>query len=373
MLNAQANGQGPNLANLQLQQATNQNNQQAAGQLASQRGMNPALAQRIISQQQAMNNQNAAGQSGILRAQQQLAAQQGLGNVLGQQATEANQQFGENENAIGAQNQAVASSTNSANQANAQIAQNNTNQNAGIAGGLLNSVGSVLGLGKAKGGEIDSPQKHLERLLISIGSKVKPAHLAFGGGFSGNPSNAIDPGLSQGPSSQANNLFGGVPSGLPKDPMAGATSSQGQDSSEFGGSSVGSSGVSSLPGVGELLSNPGALALAAAHGAKIPRSPNAIVSPGERFVPPHMVHAVESGKAKASKVAAKFPGKAKVDGDNEKNDVIPAALAPGGVVIPRSKADNDADAREFLLALKADKDKKSGPSGYAKVLKAKRA
>src|SRR5208283_6032993 len=57
MLNAQAQGQGPNIANLQLQQATNQNNQQAAGALASQRGMNPALAQRIIANQQAMNNQ----------------------------------------------------------------------------------------------------------------------------------------------------------------------------------------------------------------------------------------------------------------------------------------------------------------------------
>src|SRR5271168_4459152 len=96
-LQAQANGQGPNIANLQLQQATNQNNQQAAGAIASQRGMNPALAQRIISQQAANNNQQAAGQSGVLRAQQQLAAQQGLANVYGQQGTEANANLAANE------------------------------------------------------------------------------------------------------------------------------------------------------------------------------------------------------------------------------------------------------------------------------------
>src|ERR1700677_2845801 len=58
-LQGQANGQGPNIANLQLQQATNQNNQQAAGAIASQRGMNPALAARQIQQNTAANNQTA--------------------------------------------------------------------------------------------------------------------------------------------------------------------------------------------------------------------------------------------------------------------------------------------------------------------------
>src|ERR1700679_1614322 len=91
---AQSQGQGPNVANLQLQQATNQNIQQGAGQIASQRGMNPALAARIVAQNTAAANQNAAGQSGVLRAQQQLAAQQGLANVYGQQAGEANENFG---------------------------------------------------------------------------------------------------------------------------------------------------------------------------------------------------------------------------------------------------------------------------------------
>src|ERR1700677_3673733 len=139
-LMAQANGQGPNIANLQLQQATNQNNQQAAGAIASQRGMNPALAARIIAQQQATNNQNAAGQSGVLRAQQQLASEQGLGNVYGQEA-------GENLTGEGQLTQAQTA----ANSSNAQIAGQNSSQAGGIAGGVIGGVSSLLGNILAKG------------------------------------------------------------------------------------------------------------------------------------------------------------------------------------------------------------------------------
>ena len=47
--------------------------------------MNPALAARLIAQQTAGANQQAAGQSGLMRAEQQLAAQNALANVYGQQ------------------------------------------------------------------------------------------------------------------------------------------------------------------------------------------------------------------------------------------------------------------------------------------------
>ncbi len=364
-LQAQANGQGPNIANLQLQQATNQNNQQTAGAIASQRGMNPALAQRIILQQQAMNNQNAAGQSGILRAQQQLAAQGQLGNVLGQQAGEATSNAAANYSALGNQNNAVVGAVNSANQANAQIAQNNANQNSGIAGGIMNTLGgSSITSMLAEGGIV----KQLEKLSIPVGTKVHPLHLAGGGGlgtgFSNNPTNAIDPGLAQGPSAAANNLFGGFSGG--SDPTASATSMQGQDATEFGGSSVGSSGASGLTGaVGEL----GPLAmLAAAKGGQIP----VVLSPGELKIPAHKVMAVAQGKEKASEVGQRIPGKAKVKGDNLKNDTYATHANAGDVIIKRTKAQNDGDAREFLLAIKADKEKKNGPSGYAKILAVKR-
>jgi hypothetical protein len=406
---AQSQGQGPNLANLQLQQATNQNNQQAAAAAASQRGMNPALAQRLVMQQQAMNNQNAAGQAGVLRAQQQLAAQQGLAGVYGQQGTEANANVAANESALGNQNNAVTSAVNSANQANAQIAQNNANQSAGIFSGITNAVGGgALSSILHEGGEVERPEKHLEKLLISIGDKVKPVHLSGGGSAlmpSSVPQNAIDPGLANGPSDSANNLFGAA-NLQGGSPMSGASSMQGQDDSEFGGSSIGSSGASGLPGAAS--SNPlsgmmgggegggglGLLALAASSGAEIPaygqgggimsmlpmlamlaakggKIPVAL-SPGELKIPAHKVEAVASGKEKASEAGERIPGKAKVKGDSLKNDTYMTHANAGDIIVKRTKAQNDKDAREFLLAIKADKEKKSGPSGYAKVLMAKR-
>jgi hypothetical protein len=386
---AQANGQGPNIANLQLQQATNQNNQSGAAAIASQRGMNPALAARIIANQTATNNQNAAGQSGVLRAQQQLAAQGAAANVLGQQA-------GESEANLGRLTQAQTAATST----NANIAGQNAQTNANLTGGILGGLSGGL---LAQGGEVESPQKHLQRLLISIGGKVNPMHLAVGGNvphydlgtdYASEDSAAmplsagIDPSHAQ---------YGGDPSAASviqaahsADPMNAAVADQntaqaanvtkpnapiaakkaGSDLSHIGAALPPSPLFGNVPSYNFAAApvaqsfNP----LMRAHGGLV----DAMISPGERVIPPHLVEAVRSGKKKASEVAPKIPGKAKVKGDNEKNDTVPAKLAEGSVVIKRTKAENDSDAREFLLALKKQKDEKDGPQGYAKVLAAKR-
>lgn len=85
MLLAQAQGQGPSLAQQQLQQGLQQNQAQAAGAIASQRGINPALAARLVNNAQTQAGQQAAGQAAMLRSQEQLNAQGQLGNVLAQQ------------------------------------------------------------------------------------------------------------------------------------------------------------------------------------------------------------------------------------------------------------------------------------------------
>lgn len=334
---AQSQGAGPNIANLQLQQATNQNNQQAAGAEASQRGMNPALAQRLIAQQQASNNQNAAGQSGVLRAQQQLASQNALANVYGQQQGVSSTNLG---TLTGAQT--------SANNANAQIAQNNSNQNAGIAGGILGAAGSMFG-GMAEGGKVG-----MEKLSFPPSAKVHPLHLAFGG-MGSTPMNNIDPQLAAG----APDLFGGVksPGQSASDPLAGIQS-LGSPATGGAAETAGASGLSSMA----------PLMLAAAHGGKIP----VMLSPGELKIPKHKVAAVARGKETASEAGQRVPGKAKVKGDSLENDTFPTYANSGDVIIKRTKAQNDKDAREFLLAIKADKDKKEGPSGYAKILAMRR-
>src|SRR5690606_19156442 len=80
-LQAQANGQGPSLAQGQLRQATNRNIQQQAG-LALAQGGNQGLMQRQLANQAAMMNQDAAAQSAQLRAQEQLNARAQLAGAL---------------------------------------------------------------------------------------------------------------------------------------------------------------------------------------------------------------------------------------------------------------------------------------------------
>lgn len=386
-LQAQANGQGPNIANLQLQQATNQNNQNAAASLGSQRGMNPALAQRIISQQQATNNQNAAGQSGVLRAQQQLAAQGALGNVYAQQAQE------------GAQNlNTLTQAQTAANNSNAAAAGQNAQIGGGLVGGILGGGAAALGL--AKGGKV-TPEHHLSQMLISAGHLIKPKKYAFGtddGGVEASyvaedsaAGGGIDPSHTDTPASQlitqsyngpdpANQVVDTANAVSEANPIQANAKKPGAFGTGFANATKGGMGAAMAPVASPAFANvpppqltqpnqiSGLAPLLRAHGGKVP----AMVSPGERFIPPQYVEAVKTGKIKASKVAPKFPGKAKVKGDSEENDNIPKSLEEGGVVVPRTKADNDSDAREFLQAIQADKKKKEGPSGYAKVLEARR-
>jgi hypothetical protein len=57
---------------------------------------------------------------------------------------------------------------------------------------------------------------------------------------------------------------------------------------------------------------------------------------------------------------AKVPGTAKVDGDSEKNDTVPALLSPGEIVVPRSAAKDPEKAAAFAksVAMRSKKGKK---------------
>ena len=82
---AQANGQGPSIAQNQFQRSLDQ--ALAAQTAAAGTGAtanNPALAQRTLANQLAGMNQAAAGQAGMLRLNEQMQARGMLANVLGQ-------------------------------------------------------------------------------------------------------------------------------------------------------------------------------------------------------------------------------------------------------------------------------------------------
>lgn len=174
---AQSQGTGPNPAQAMLNQATNKNIQQGTGMIASQKGINPGLAARQATQMAGQANQQSAGQGAVMGAQQQLAAQQQLGNVyanMGQQNLQ-NQ---------GLLNNALLGGAMGSQQINAGVASGNAQRNAGMIGGLL-SGGGALGAaalaassGAYVGGQArvagDSPQNDTVHAMLSPGEIVIP-------------------------------------------------------------------------------------------------------------------------------------------------------------------------------------------------------
>ncbi len=69
--------------------------------------------------------------------------------------------------------------------------------------------------------------------------------------------------------------------------------------------------------------------MAAAKGGKVP----ALVSPGERYLPPKDVKKVMKGKDPL-KTGRKIPGKPKYPGNDYRNDTVPEDLDEGGLIIP---------------------------------------
>lgn len=153
MLINQANGQGPNLANAILQQATGQNVANQASLMAGQRGAatNAGLVARNAGVLGAQAQQQSAGQASINNMQQQINAQNQLGQVYGTQGSLANQFLGLNQGALTNQNQLVTNAKLGASQANAGIAQANSSVNNQLMGSVLNAGGAAL-TGGAKGG-----------------------------------------------------------------------------------------------------------------------------------------------------------------------------------------------------------------------------
>lgn len=83
-LQQQASGQGPSIAQMQLQQATDRSLNQSLGAIRSATGANAGLSARSAALASAQGLGAAANQSGILRLQEQQAAQQQLGALASQ-------------------------------------------------------------------------------------------------------------------------------------------------------------------------------------------------------------------------------------------------------------------------------------------------
>lgn len=198
-LAARARGEGPSIAEQQLQRTTQSQAAQIAAQLGAQRGVSPAMAARQAAMTGAAMQQSAAGQGAMLRAQEQTQAQQLLAQHLAQQRGQDIQMYGtagqlaHGQNALGVQQQQLAMQDQwNRDRLAADLQQRDQeawmNLWSGVAGGVLNAGGAALAgiLGAASGGEIpgrarrpgDHPDNDTVPAMLSPGEVVLPRSVA---------------------------------------------------------------------------------------------------------------------------------------------------------------------------------------------------
>jgi hypothetical protein len=297
-LMAQASGEGPSLAQMQLQQASDQNLKNQAGLIASQRGMNPNQVARAVAMQGASTGQDLANKSAQLRLQEQLEKQRLLqSGLLGQQQIGGNLYGTTGQLQQGQNDQNLRNYWNSK-QIEADVAKQNTAGANALTSGLLGAGASILA-GPAGGALFGGGGMSSGFQMPSMGSAFKMA--GNSGGFQSNPLGV-------------NTSF--------------SSSLNPADFNQYAEGGV--IGDDATP--------------ADYNGA--PEMRRVAVSPGEAVVNP-------DGKV------MKVPGKAKVPGDSPKNDTVIADLRQDSIVVPRSKSGDKEKIIEFMKHVKEASKKKS--------------
>lgn len=298
-----ANGTGPNPALSQLQATTQQNIGNANANLAANRNLNPALAAKMANQNQMQGTQNANNAAATLSAQQRLGAMSGLGTLYGQQQT----------GALGAQG--INANVGVANAANAQ------NATGAIGSGITSALGTAAAFGSS----------FLGGGAPTTGYNSGGDYATNGQGVDYQPGGSEYVGPIQ-PTSTSGYATGGT---VDSDRATAELLEQPEDPN------------GPRSGVGRYLKGLGGVAFQTLNkGGKV----DAILSPGEKYLTPAEAREVATGKEKATATGKTVPGKAKVPGDSLKNDIVPAKLKQGGIVIPRSKMGSAKDATAFVKA-----------------------
>lgn len=296
-----AAGQGPNPAQTALNQNTATNVANQAALMAGQRGAgaNAGLIARQAAQQGAATQQQAVGQEATNQANQSLNAlgqqatlQQGIGSQITGEQNANTSLLGTSASAQNAQNNSNIANTGMVQGINSQVAQNNTNSVNQSESGLLGGVGSALGL--ADGGEVlGTPEPTAP--TITPPNLMTPA-----------PSSSSE---NKSPGGSIGKLIGGGGGG----------------DSEIADAAAMSRG-------GNVMKGPhGHVAAYLASGGAVP----AMLSPGEKYLSPDEVQKVVKEGANPLKLGKTVPGKAKTKKDSLKNDIFPATLQEGGVVLPK--------------------------------------
>jgi len=317
---------GPASANLLNPATTKQANtaydaNQAA--LAQQQAFVNALqAQNGIQNQSNVFNQlqNIASGQGPNPAQAMLANATGA-NTANQAALMASQRGAAVNPALIARQaamQGAANQQNAAGQAAALQAQQSLGA-LGQMGGLASTqvgqqqagVQNLTAAQQAEQAQILNQINAQNQANIGMQSNINTANAGLAGAVLGNTGKAIG-GAFQGLGLGAAAAEGGSVENLPK---------------------IGQNGPQSI--FGQYLTSPNARSsISMAEGGKVP----ALVSPGERYLPPSEVKKVADGKKAPMEAGEKIPGKPKVGGakNDYANDTVPKTLEEGGIVLPRS-------------------------------------
>ncbi len=323
-LAAQAAGQGPSLAQAQLNQATTRNLAQMAALAASARGgASGGLGMRGLQAQQASVASQAARDAALARIQEQMQARQQLSGVLDQTRG-----------------------------VDAQLAQQQAsieqNQRA------LNDAQSRF----YQGALMDADNRQAEAMMDY--EKLKSAqHAALESARSGAYSSGAQ---------RRGDLIGGIGAGvaaafsdkrLKKNIKDGGKDAMSMMEKYYSGGAVGLPPIDATP---------------AAEPAKDDDEKDK-KSSFEKFYEGYQKHssASQSGHEKAGKAIGQglgsltkmlaaskgmlVPGKAEVEGDSPKNDRVPVLTSPGEVIMPRTVAASDDPKKvmEFLDKVKAQK------------------
>ena len=309
-----AAGRGPNPAQAMLNQATAGNTANQAALMAGQRGasQNTGMIARQAAQQGAANQQNAAGQAATMQANQSLNA---LGAAQGQANTMAGQQISATQsqrdallNSIANQNNASIGMQSNVNNANAGLIGATMGQQASIGSSMSKSMSSMMGGGAEGGMPEDFP-----KMMANGGVSVQNTNNDSGGPLStvgqwfSNIANMGDKGTSPANTPKAKDTE--VKDNNPEQESVGQDTYQPADYEPGGFSGSGSE---------------------FAEGGKVP----ALVSPGERYLPPQEVSKVMKGQKSPLKAGEKIPGQPKHPGNDYRNDTVPKDLDEGGFVIP---------------------------------------
>lgn len=348
-----ASGKGPNPAQAMLANATGANVANQAALMAGQRGAgaNVGLMARQAAQQGAATQQNAIGQGAALQAQQSLGAINAAGNLANTQvaqqqaATNAWNQYalqGQQNllNSIAAQNAALNNKYATKTGAESGIANTVAQGQQQFVGNLMGGIGvapavGAGGAGKAHGGMIEK---------YADGGMAENSYMPSGDDWLQNMQNktgipspddwAIKMGANQAQSDQINQ--GGPQSSIGRFHMSGGMGGAGKATGQ---------GLASLAKLAMI---------ALAKGGDVP----ALVSPGEKYIPPSKVE--KAARGNPMKEGITIPGKAKVQGDSYANDTVPATLEEGGIVLPRSVTqhpDAPKKSAEFVAAIMRKKGK----------------